>query len=66
MFFFLILFALYLAYKWSVDNFDYYEKIGVPFKKPLPLFGNMLDLIMQKESMVEMMQKSYVKFKKAK
>lgn len=33
--------TLYLAYRWSVATFDYFERRRVPFVKPVPLFGTM-------------------------
>lgn len=65
---YLLLFAVFvwLFYKWSVNTFDYYEKLGVPYEKPIPLFGNMLNLVLGKQSMVELTQNSYDNFKKSK
>lgn len=58
--------VLWLLYKWSVSNFDYFEKIGVPYEKPLPIVGNSLGLVLQKEGFVDMTRKSYDKFKSSK
>lgn len=49
-----------------MNYFDYFKKIDVPFEKPLPVFGNMLKLLLQKESIIEITQKSYEKFKESK
>lgn len=66
MFWLLILAFAYLAYKWSVSNYDYFERIGLPFEKPLPLFGNMIGLITQRESLVYTLQRNYRRFKSSK
>jgi hypothetical protein len=66
MFLLLVLVLVYLFYRWSVGNNDYFEKIGLPFDKPVPLFGNSLKFVMQKESLVYFMQRNYHKFKKSK
>jgi hypothetical protein len=64
----IILFVLvifWLVYKWSVETFDYYDKIGIPYEKPMPLVGNMWKLVTQKESFVDITRESYRKFKKS-
>jgi hypothetical protein len=66
MFWLLLLVFAYLAYKWSVNSFDYFTKKGLPFEKPWPLVGNMLGLVTQTESLVYTMQRNYGKFKKSK
>ncbi|KAF2887508.1 hypothetical protein ILUMI_18665 [Ignelater luminosus] len=40
----IVLTIIYLLYKFSVRNFDYWEKRGVPYPKPLPFIGNVFDL----------------------
>lgn len=57
---------LWLFYRWLVKDLDYFEKLGVPFEKPLPFFGNMLDFVLQKKSLVQLMGKKSLKFKNAK
>lgn len=66
MFWFLLLVFAYLAYKWSVSGYDYFEKKGLPFDKPWPLVGNMFGLVTAKESLVYSMQRRYRKFKQSK
>lgn len=66
MFIVIFIVFLWLAYKWLVANFDYFEKLGIPFEKPLPLFGNMFDLVFQRESMVEIAGRNYRQFKDSK
>lgn len=65
--FLLIIFGLaWLVYKWSVSNFDYFEKIGLEYEKPLPLVGNMLNLVIGKQSIIDLTKGGYEKFKKSK
>jgi len=59
----LVLVLVWLLYKWSINTFDFFTKLGVPFDKPLPFFGNGWNLMMQKESMIELLQRSYDKYK---
>lgn len=66
MFIVICLVLVWLLYKLSVSNFDYFEKLGIPFEKPKPLFGNMFDLVLQRKSMVEIAGNSYKKFKESK
>jgi len=56
----------WLLYKWATDNHDYFIKLGVPFEKPLPLIGNLLSMVLQKESLAELMQRNYNKFRSSK
>jgi len=65
MFLALVLLFLWLFYKWSVNNLKYFEKIGVPYDKPLPLFGNTLNILMKKESFIDLTRKSYYNFKES-
>lgn len=66
MFLLIVIVLVWLLYKWSVSNYDYFEKIGVGSKKPVPLVGNMLPILLAKESMLDMTRESYRKFKKEK
>lgn len=63
---FLTLFVVCLGYKWLTKDFDYFEKIGIPFERPVPLAGNMLDIILQRRSLIELTRKSYENYKKSK
>jgi hypothetical protein len=62
----IILGLVWLAYKWSIDNHDYFEKLGINFEKPKPLAGNMLDIALQRQSMIEVTRAGYKNFKKSK
>lgn len=62
----LVLLLVYFLYKWSTSKFDYFAKVGVPFEKPLPLFGNALSVVLQRESLIDLINRSYYKFKNSK
>ncbi|CRL01990.1 CLUMA_CG015341, isoform A [Clunio marinus] len=65
---FLILFVVlvYCTYTWSIKDHDYFEKIGLPYNKPLPLFGNMLDVLLQRRYIVDLVKSEYYKHKDTK
>jgi len=62
----IVLVLAWLLFKWSTESFKYFVKLDVPFEKPLPLVGNMLRMLLQKESIVELMQRNYSKYKSSK
>jgi len=63
---FILIAALWLLYKWLTSDHDYFAKAGVPFEKPVPIFGNLYGCLTQKESMIDVAQRGYNKFKHAK
>ncbi len=56
----------YALYKWLTKNDDFFLKRGIPYKKPLPIFGNLLGFVLQRESYLDIVQENYVKYKKFK
>jgi len=54
--------ALWFLYYYLTLNDDYFAKQGVKFVKPVPLFGNMLSTIFQKQDVVEAMNQFYLTF----
>ncbi|KAG5670375.1 hypothetical protein PVAND_000645 [Polypedilum vanderplanki] len=58
-----VIFLGYFIYKKATKNAKFFEKQGVPFKKPLPFVGNSLRLLMKKENMIESLMDYYEKFK---
>lgn len=61
-----VLLVVYLLYKWSTSKFNYFAKAGVPFEKPWPLVGNVLNVVLQRESIIDLVNRSYYKFKGSK
>lgn len=59
----LIIVVFYLAYKWSISTFDYFEKQGIPCRKPLPLVGNNLNLFIGRKPFMDTIQLWYNEFK---
>ncbi len=66
MFLWIVLLFLYLLYKWLTASDDCFEKIGIPFEKPLPLVGNILTMILGRESLIDITKRSYYKFRGSK
>jgi len=48
-----VLGGVVLLYLYLTHNYDYWRKRGVPYVKPLPLFGNMKDTVLSRKSMGE-------------
>lgn len=60
---YLVIGVVYLLYKWATSTFDYFEKRGLPFRKPVPLFGNNLNVITRTMAMTDYLQMIYREFK---
>lgn len=54
--------ALFIFYKWATASFDYFEKIGLPYDKPFPLFGGQKDIILRRISMYDSVNNLYKRF----
>lgn len=63
---FLFAIGLYLVYKWSISTFDYFEKQGIPFRKPVPLFGTNSNIITRKKALTEAIEEFYYEFRNEK
>lgn len=58
----LLLTAGFLIYKWATQNFNYFKDRGIAHGKPVIFFGTGKDLLMQKLSLPEYVQKWYNAF----
>lgn len=60
---FLILFsvALYLLYRWATANKNFFKERGIPYAKPVPLFGNFWEMVMRRKSMFDLFVDIYNK-----
>lgn len=54
--------GLYLIYKWAVSTFDYFEKQGIAFRKPVPLFGTNSNMITRRQAFTESLNDMYYEF----
>ena len=64
--FVLIVGAFYLFYKWSTSTYDYFEKRGMVFSKPLMLVGSSIHMFTQKRSQAETSNNWYTEFRNEK
>jgi hypothetical protein len=60
---FLVSVALYLFYKWATATYDFFEKQGVPFNRPLPLLGSEFGVLLKKQPFVASLTNNYNKYK---
>lgn len=58
-FWYLIPVAIYFFYKWLTANFDFFEKQGIPFLKPLENFSTFF----KKQALVKTLMDGYNQFK---
>lgn len=66
MIFWILLILGFVIYKWLTSNNNYYYKLGIPFEKPWPVVGNNLKILLQKESINDIMTRCYKKYKASK
>lgn len=55
--------AIYLIYKWSISTYDYFEKQGIPFRKPIPFLGTNSNMVTRKKAFTDSFTDSYNEFK---
>ena len=58
----LVIVILFWSYKRLTSNDDTLEAQGIAFEKPLPIFGNFLPIILQKEGGIHFFERLYRKF----
>lgn len=56
----------YLFYKWVIQNYDYFEKRGVAFAKPVFLFGSNINMFFNKKAIPEIVEDWYEDLKNEK
>lgn len=59
----LILVAAWLLYKWGTSTFDYFEKRGIPYNKPLPFVGSRIGMFLRNSTAVDFIMELYNEFK---
>ena len=57
------IFVGWFIYKKLTKNFDFFDKRGIRYEKPVIIFGNMFKLLMQKENFIDLLDRMYSKFK---
>lgn len=66
MYLFIAIAAVYALYKWLTKDDDFFLKKGIPYEKPLPIFGSFLGFMLQRETLIDIVQRSYDKYKQSK
>ncbi|XP_055539815.1 cytochrome P450 9e2-like [Wyeomyia smithii] len=61
----LLLIIGYGFYRWSIATFDYFERRSVPYRKPIPLFGNFWHLFTGKIHSNDVISEGYRLFPNA-
>ncbi|XP_011193596.2 probable cytochrome P450 9f2 [Zeugodacus cucurbitae] len=56
---------LYLFYRWATQNFDFFEKRGIPYDKPVPVFGSLIDITLRRGSIFYTIKDLYNKNKES-
>jgi hypothetical protein len=59
---YLIPVALYLLYKWATSTYDYFEKQGIAFRKPIPLLGTNSNMITRRQTFTDALDSWYKEF----
>lgn len=54
---------IYFIYRWSITDFDYFEKKGILFQRPVPFFGNFGGLLFGTKNFHEIILSPYNEFK---
>lgn len=50
---------LFIVYKWSISTYDFFEKKEIAFIKPIPLFGNMKEMLLKKSDFLTFAKNLY-------
>lgn len=50
---------IFIMYKWSISTYDFFEKKGIAFIKPIPFFGNMKEMLLKKSDFLTFAKKLY-------
>lgn len=59
----LFLIYLFLVARWSMSPYNFFEKKGIVFKKPWPMFGNFGAMTFRKITIHDMIYNVYMEFK---
>nr|XP_014086784.1 probable cytochrome P450 9f2 [Bactrocera oleae] len=54
---------LYIFYRWATANFDFFEKRGIPYDKPFPMFGSLTQITLRRSSIFHTIKDLYNKQK---
>ena len=63
---FLLAILVYFFYKWSTSTYDFFEKQGIPYRKPVPLFGTFASIFLRKTPFNEIIDEWFYEFENEK
>jgi hypothetical protein len=66
MFISLLVVLVYFIYKWSTSTYDFFENQGIPYRKPLPLFGTNINMLMKTKPFIDVLKEWYNEFENEK
>ncbi|XP_070502406.1 probable cytochrome P450 9f2 [Chironomus tepperi] len=62
----LLVVLVYVIYKWSTSTYDFFEKQGIPYRQPLPLFGTNINMLLKKKPFIDVLKEWYNEFENEK
>lgn len=62
----LVLVLLYFFHKWSTSSFDFFRKQGIPYRKPVPLFGTNASMFLRNKPFHEIFDEWFYEFENEK
>ena len=62
LFWYLVIGAVYLFYKWGTKYFDYFKDLGIPYVKPVIFLGSNTNIVTRKMAISHLIEKWYNDF----
>lgn len=62
-FLFLVVIGLYLFYKWGRSTFDFFQRQGIVFRKPIAFLGTSSNFVLNRKPFMDILDDWYNEFK---